>query len=45
VDQLLARGLECLTVLDVSRAALHRARARLGAAAISTWIEVDVAAD
>lgn len=43
VDQLLARGLRCLAVLDVSGAALQRARARLGAAAsIPTWIEADV---
>lgn len=43
VDQLVARGLRCLAVLDVSGAALQRARTRLGAAAsIPTWIEADV---
>ncbi|MEP6919064.1 MAG: class I SAM-dependent methyltransferase [Acidobacteriota bacterium] len=46
VDTLAARGLECLAVLDVSGAALHRAQARLGdAAAAVTWIEADVTAD
>ena len=46
VDHLAARGLECLAVLDVSGAALGRARARLGAsAAIPIWIEADVTAD
>jgi trans-aconitate methyltransferase len=44
VDVLAARGLDCLAVLDVSGAALHRAQARLGAAAsIPIWIEADVA--
>ena len=39
----LARGLTCLAVLDVSGAALARAKARLGAAAgTPTWIEADV---
>jgi hypothetical protein len=43
---LLARGLRCVAVLDVSGAALHRARARVGdAAAAPTWIEADVTAD
>lgn len=43
VDALAARGLECLAVLDVSGAALDRARARLGAAARTPiWIEADV---
>jgi trans-aconitate methyltransferase len=43
VDTLAARGLECLTVLDVSGAALERARTRLGTAARTTlWIEADV---
>ena len=43
VDALTARGLRCLAVLDVSGAALERARARLGpAASIPTWIEADV---
>jgi hypothetical protein len=46
VDTLVARGLDCLAVLDVSGAALHRAQARLGdAAAALTWIEADVTAD
>jgi SAM-dependent methyltransferase len=46
VDALIARGLRCLAVLDVSRAALDRARARLGAdASIPTWIGADVAGD
>src|SRR5262245_3174743 len=46
VDALVARGLDCLAVLDVSSAALDRARARLGeAASVLTWIETDVAAD
>ena len=46
IDHLLARGLECLAVLDVSGAALARAQARLGAtASIPTWLETDVAAD
>ena len=44
VDELAARGLDCLAVLDVSGAALHRAQVRLGrAASIPTWIEADVA--
>ena len=44
VDQLVARGLTCLAVLDVSGAALRRAQARLGAvAAALIWIESDVA--
>jgi SAM-dependent methyltransferase len=43
VDELSARGVECLAVLDVSSAALERARRRLGAAAqTTTWIEADV---
>jgi SAM-dependent methyltransferase len=46
VDHLVARGLKCLAVLDVSGAALHRAQARLGpAAAVPIWIESDVAGD
>jgi trans-aconitate methyltransferase len=44
VDHLLARGLRCLAVLDVSTAALERARARLGSAAAEVqWIVADVA--
>ena len=43
VDALLARGLHCLAVLDISAAALDRARARLGAAAgTPLWIQADV---
>jgi SAM-dependent methyltransferase len=43
VDYLASRGLDCLAVLDISGAALDRARSRLGpAAAIPTWIEADV---
>jgi SAM-dependent methyltransferase len=46
VDHLVARGLTCLAVLDVSAAALQRARARLGSdASIPTWIEADVTGD
>ena len=43
VDALAARGLDCLAVLDVSGAALGRAKARLGEAAHTPiWIEADV---
>lgn len=43
VDALAARGLDCLAVLDVSGAALDRAKARLGRAADTPiWIEADV---
>lgn len=43
VDALLDRGHTQLSVLDVSRAALDRARHRLGTgAAAVTWIEADV---
>ena len=46
VDALVARGLECLAVLDLSRAALERAQERLGPDAASlTWIEADVTGD
>lgn len=45
VDALLARGLHCLAVLDLSGEALDHARARLGArAATVTWLETDVTA-
>ena len=45
VDMLAARGLDCLAVLDVSGAALHRAQERLGdLAGAFTWIESDVTA-
>jgi hypothetical protein len=41
-----AHGLDCVAVLDVSGAALARAKARIGSAAEAlTWIESDVAAD
>lgn len=43
VDHLVARGYSNLTVLDLSGAALRRARERLGArAAAVTWLEADV---
>ena len=43
IDALLAAGLGCLAVLDVSGEALDHARARIGEAARSvTWIESDV---
>jgi SAM-dependent methyltransferase len=43
VDNLAARGMDCLAVLDVSGAALDRAKQRLGAAAsVPIWIEADV---
>ena len=46
VDALAARGMDCLAVLDVSGAALHRAQSRLGDRAhIPVWIEADVTGD
>jgi trans-aconitate methyltransferase len=46
VDRLLERGAQCATVLDVSAAALARAKARLGDAHTRvTWIEADVTSD
>jgi SAM-dependent methyltransferase len=43
IECLLARGLTCLAVLDVSAAALERCRLRLGAASnVPTWLEADV---
>ena len=43
VDALLDRGAKNVSVLDISRAALAHARARLGARAASvTWIEADI---
>jgi trans-aconitate methyltransferase len=43
IDQLLERGVRHVAVLDVSLAALDRARRRLGEmAAVPTWIEADV---
>ena len=45
VDALLARGLTCVAVLDISQTALQRAQHRLGAsAALVTWIASDVTA-
>jgi SAM-dependent methyltransferase len=46
VDLLVAQGLHCLAVLDVSGTALRRAQARLGTAASTVaWIEADVTTD
>jgi SAM-dependent methyltransferase len=46
VDALVARGLTCVAVLDISRTALDRARVRVGDAARPvTWIEADVVSD
>lgn len=46
IDHLLARGVRCLAVLDVSNAALQRARDRLGdAASVPRWIAADVTGD
>lgn len=46
VDSLLDRGARCVTVLDVSRSAVARARSRLGArAADVNWIVSDVTGD
>jgi hypothetical protein len=46
IDALVAEGLDCLAVLDVSGTALQRARMRLGAIATHfTWIEANVASD
>jgi SAM-dependent methyltransferase len=43
VDALLAKGLECLAVLDVSATALDHAQARIGAAARTVvWLQADV---
>ena len=43
MDHLVSRGLRCVTVLDVSAAALARARTRLGEQADQVrWIEADV---
>jgi SAM-dependent methyltransferase len=45
VDALVERGLRCVTVLDISRAALVRAQERLGnAGRLVTWIATDVTA-
>lgn len=46
IDALVDRGLDCLAVLDVSSAALQRARTRLADSANTpTWIEANVASD
>ena len=46
IDLVVARGMDCLAVLDGSGAALHRAQARLeGAAGVPLWIEADVTGD
>jgi SAM-dependent methyltransferase len=46
VDRLVERGLSCVFVLDVSAAALARARMRLGAQGERVmWIEADVAGE
>lgn len=46
VDALTETGLDCVAVLDVSGAALDRAKGRLGEKAANiTWIESDVTAD
>ena len=43
IDELIRRGLTCLAVLDVSRAALERTQARLGdSARVPIWIVADV---
>ncbi len=43
IDALLARGLDCMAVLDVSEAALERAKARLAdSSVVPTWIAADV---
>ena len=46
MDHLLAQGLECIAVLDVSGAALERARTRVGSSGDRVdWIEADVTAE
>jgi hypothetical protein len=44
VDYLLGRGVRCVTVLDISGAALRRAQDRLPGAPVR-WIQSDVAGD
>src|SRR5262245_9456403 len=45
VDVLIARGFECLAVLDVSEAAIQNAKARIGPAGhVVTWLSTDVTA-
>lgn len=41
MDHLVARGVRCVTVVDISRAALRRAAARLPGAPVN-WIEADL---
>ena len=46
VDTLLARGLDCLAVLDVSETAIQLAQGRLGTPGqVVTWLPVDVTAE
>src|SRR5262245_39473560 len=46
VDELVARGVRCLAVLDISDAALRRARERLaGVSPQPAWIVADVTSD
>lgn len=46
MDYVIERAVTCMTVLDVSGAALTRAKARLGGRAdLITWIEADVTAE
>lgn len=46
VDALLARGLDCLAVLDVSEAAIEHAKQRVGSAAEKVrWLTADVTAE
>ena len=46
MDALLAHGVRCITVLDVSRVALARAATRLGTVGdIVTWLAADVTTD
>ena len=46
MDFVLRKGVGCVCVLDISRAALERAKARLGKkAARVNWIEADVTGD
>ena len=44
VDHLIARGVSCVTVVDISGAALERAKGRLPHAPV-TWIEADLAGE
>ena len=46
VDALLAKGLDCLAVLDISGVAIQHAQARIGTPAKAvTWIQADLTAD